>query len=153
MAESTSIPLIICGKTESVAIGIAEALKPEFEVVQFVRPGESGLVIIPPILTGHPPPPHPDSSSVGTGNYAHVLRAILLGGFFDDAAIEPLREAARAVPGARRVPWLRQDHSKPAPPIDSPEYPKALVQRSKNVLLGLEKEGKLDGTHDELEWY
>lgn len=37
---------------------------------------------------------------------------------------------------AKRVPWLRADTSKPAPPL-GPEYGKAMVQRSKECLGGL----------------
>jgi hypothetical protein len=41
---------------------------------------------------------------------------------------------------------------KPAPPL-GPEYGKAMVARSKEALLKLQAEGKLDGTDDGLYYY
>ncbi|KAM5361426.1 hypothetical protein ACJZ2D_013116 [Fusarium nematophilum] len=153
MAQSGPIPIIVCGKTEAMGRGIIEALKPEIEVIHFVLPGESGPAIIPAILAGHPPPSHPERSSIGSGNYSEVPRAILFGGAYDDVTVAHFRDVAKVFPGARSVPWVRQDKTRDAPPVTSPEYPKVIVQRSKDALLQLQKDGKLDGTHGELEWY
>jgi hypothetical protein len=130
-------------------------LSPELTstVVHFILPGESGKAIIPDLLSGKTPSPHPDSSAIGSGNYEQVPRAVVLGGAFEDSDIAALRDAVNVVPGARGVAWVRQDSSQPAPPVASPEYPKLMTRRTKEAVIQLEKEGKLDGKHDELEWY
>jgi len=52
----------------------------------------------------------------------------------------------------KKVPWLRPDTSKPAPPL-GPEYGKALVVRIKELMADLQKQGKLDGGEDGVYWY
>ncbi|KAF4977323.1 hypothetical protein FZEAL_6146 [Fusarium zealandicum] len=153
MAESTPIPIILCGKTEVIGRAVVAALKPEIEVIHFVLAGESGPSIIPPLLAGQAPPFHAESSSLGSGDYTKVPRAVLLGGAFDEEATAPLREAVRVTPNTRSVPWVRLDSTKSAPPVGSPEYAQAVTQRSKDALLRLEKDGKLDGSHEGVEWY
>ncbi|KAM0351053.1 hypothetical protein ACHAPU_002834 [Fusarium lateritium] len=159
MSESTPIPIILCGKTEFIGQRVIEALKPEIEgrkpssVVHFVLPGESGKVIIPELLAGKSPSSHPESSAIGSGNYEQVPRAVVLGGAFEELDIAALRDAVKAVDGARGVAWIRQDLSQPAPPVTSPEYPKLMTRRTKEAVIQLDKDGKLNGKHDELEWY
>ncbi|KAM0186939.1 hypothetical protein ACHAPA_008037 [Fusarium lateritium] len=153
MSQSAPIPIILCGKTEIIGQRVIEALKPEIEVVHFILPGESGKAIIPDLLSGKLPPSHPDSSAIGSGNYEQVPRAVVLGGAFEESDIAALREAVKAVDGVRGVAWVRQDSSQPAPPVMSPEYPKLMTRRTKEAVVQLEREGKLDGRHDELEWY
>jgi hypothetical protein len=122
-------------------------------VVQFILPGDSGQVIIPARLAGKSPPSHPDSSAIGSGNYNNAPRAVVLGGAFEESDIATLRDAVKTVNGARGVAWLRQDTTQPAPPITSPEYPKLMTRRTKEAVIKLNKDGKLDGTYDGLEWY
>ncbi|KAI7769222.1 hypothetical protein LZL87_011939 [Fusarium oxysporum] len=122
-------------------------------VVQFILPGDSGQVIIPALLAGRSPPSHPDSSAIGSGNYNNAPRAVVLGGAFEESDIATLRDAVKTVNGARGVAWLRQDTTQPAPPVTSPEYPKLMTRRTKEAVIKLNKDGKLDGTYDGLEWY
>jgi hypothetical protein len=122
-------------------------------VVQFILPGDSGQVIIPALLAGKSPPSHPDSSAIGSGNYNNAPRAVVLGGAFEESDIATLRDAVKTVNGARGVAWLRQDTTQPAPPVTSPEYPKLMTRRTKEAVIKLNKDGKLDGTYDGLEWY
>ncbi|OLN87223.1 hypothetical protein CCHL11_03602 [Colletotrichum chlorophyti] len=122
------------------------------KVVHFITTPVSGAVILPALLSNQPPPSHPDSSAIGSGNYATPPRAVILGGAFDDATTEVLRKAVAETQGAREVPWLSQDSSKPAPPL-GPEYGKAMVARVKEALTRLEGEGKLDGSYGGAEWY
>jgi hypothetical protein len=122
-------------------------------VVQFILPGDSGQVIIPALLAGKSPPSHPDSSAIGSGNYNNAPRAVVLGGAFEESDIATLRDAVKTVNGAHGVAWLRQDTTQPAPPITSPEYPKLMTRRTKEAVIKLNKDGKLDGTYDGLEWY
>ncbi|EEU36379.1 uncharacterized protein NECHADRAFT_97412 [Fusarium vanettenii 77-13-4] len=153
MAETAPIPIILCGKTEGIGRAVIAALKPEIEVVHFVLAGESGQTIIPPLLAGESPPSHPESSTIGSGNYAQVPRAILLGGAFDEGTIATLRDAVKATSGARKIPWILQDLTLPAPPVGTPEYSALMTKRSKDALLKLDQDGKLDGSHDGIEWY
>ncbi|KAH7147726.1 hypothetical protein DER46DRAFT_75717 [Fusarium sp. MPI-SDFR-AT-0072] len=153
MPETSPIPIILCGKTEFIGERVIEALKPEIEVVQFILPGDSGQVIIPALLAGRSPPSHPDSSAIGSGNYNNAPRAVVLGGAFEESDIATLRDAVKTVNGARGVAWLRQDTTQPAPPVTSPEYPKLMTRRTKEAVIKLNKDGKLDGTYDGLEWY
>ncbi|CAI6098711.1 hypothetical protein V2G26_001390 [Clonostachys chloroleuca] len=150
MAASTPIPIILCGKTEQIGQGVIEGLKPEFEVVQFIMNPGAVITEVPFILRGEAP--ESSSSSIGTGNVAAGVRAVLLGGAFDDATIFLIRtEIARSITSPK-LPWVRQDMEKPAPPL-GPEYGKAMVARSKEALLKLQAEGKLDGTDDGLYYY
>ncbi|KAL5589723.1 hypothetical protein FOVSG1_011590 [Fusarium oxysporum f. sp. vasinfectum] len=153
MSETSPIPIILCGKPEFIGERVIEALKPEIEVVQFILPGNSGRVIIPALLAGRSPPSHPDSSAIGSGNYNNAPRAVVLGGAFEESDIATLRDAVKTVNGARGVAWLRQDTTQPAPPVTSPEYPKLMTRRTKEAVIKLNKDGKLDGTYDGLEWY
>ncbi|SCO76311.1 uncharacterized protein FRV6_00523 [Fusarium oxysporum] len=153
MSETSPIPIILCGKTEFIGERVIEALKPEIEVVQFILPGDSGRVIVPALLAGKSPPSHPDSSAIGSGNYNNAPRAVVLGGAFEESDIATLRDAVKIVNGARGVAWLRQDTTQPAPPVTSPEYPKLMTRRTKEAVIKLNKDGKLDGTYDGLEWY
>ncbi|KAF4457674.1 hypothetical protein F53441_434 [Fusarium austroafricanum] len=153
MSGASPIPIILCGKSEFIGQRVIEALKPEIEVVHFVLPGDSGKVIIPALLTGESPPSHLDSSAIGSGNYTQVPRAVVLGGAFEESDIATLRDAVKTVGGARGVAWVRQDTTQPAPPVTSPEYPKLMTKRTKDAVIKLDKDGKLDGTYDELEWY
>ncbi|RGP71955.1 hypothetical protein FSPOR_3070 [Fusarium sporotrichioides] len=153
MSDPTPIPIILCGKTEFIGQRVIEALKPEIEVVHFILPGESGKVIIPELLRGNPPPSHPDVSAIGSGNYTQVPEAVVLGGAFEDNDIEALRNAVKAMDGVRGVAWVRQDTTQPTPPVTSPEYPKLMTRRTKESIIQLHKNMKLDGKNDRIEWY
>jgi hypothetical protein len=96
--------------------------------------------------------PDEPSSTIGSGNVAAGPKAVIMGGLFDKAGAEAIREACRATEGAKTVPWLLQDTTKPTPPL-GPEYGKLMVQRVKDALAALEKEGKLDAGDDEFHWY
>lgn len=123
-------------------------------VIHFVKAGPSGPSLLPALVAGRKPPPHEDSSAIGTGNYSQPPCAIVLGGAFDDAATEALRSAVEERnESARRVPWLRHDTTKKAPPLGTPEYAQAVVQRVKATLTRLEAEGKLNGENGDVEWY
>ncbi|KAK1983564.1 hypothetical protein LZ30DRAFT_714075 [Colletotrichum cereale] len=155
--SSATTPVALCGKTEQVGRSVIAGLRPEYDVIHFVTTPTSGAVILPALLTSRPPPSHPDTSTIGSGNYAAAPRAVILGGALDDAATAVLQEAvagARALPFAdvRTVPWLRQDPSKPTPPL-GPEYGEAMVARVREALARLEGEGKLDGSYGGDEWY
>ncbi|KAK1958528.1 hypothetical protein LY78DRAFT_707559 [Colletotrichum sublineola] len=155
--SSTVIPVALCGKAEQVGCIVIAGLRPEYEVIHFVTSPTSGAAILPALLASRPPPSHPDASTIGSGNYAAAPRAVILGRAFDDAATAVLQEAVadarvQASADVRTVPWLRQDSSKPMPPI-GPKYGEAIVARVRVALARLEEEGKLDGSYGGDEWY
>ncbi|KXH60045.1 hypothetical protein CSAL01_05506 [Colletotrichum salicis] len=153
--SSGPIPIILCGKTEEIGRGVIEGLKPEYEVIHFITSPASGAVIIPALLTSKTTtlPQHPDTSTIGSGNYASPPRAVVLGGAFDEEAVKMLQKAVvEQGTASRKIPWLRHDESKAAPP-PGPEYGKAMVARVREKLGLLEGEGKLDGEYGGDEWY
>ncbi|KAM0325341.1 hypothetical protein ACHAQA_007326 [Verticillium albo-atrum] len=151
---SSPIPIVVCGKVEAVGRLVIQSLKPEYEVIHFIKPGPSGASLLPALIAGREPPSHPDSSAIGTGNYSQPPRAVILGGAFDDEVMNPMRAAVEEKnESARRVPWLRQDTTKEAPPVGTPEYAQAVVDRVKVALARLDGEGKLNGEYGGVEEY
>lgn len=100
----------------------------------------AGETEIPSLLRGDASPVN-DAENLGTRNYTKPPAAVLLGAGYQDADVAAMREACR---DDSRVPWLRPDLSKPAPPL-GPEYGKAMVQRVKSCLEELRRDGKIDG--------
>ena len=119
-------------------------------VVHFILGPQAALDELPLVLQGRPVPSA--SSSIGSGDIASVGRVVILGGAFDEATIESLRSLCAQTTGARRVPWLRQDTTKPTPPL-GPKYGKAMIQRTKETLKRLADEGKLDGSDGDVYCY
>ncbi|KAK9775321.1 hypothetical protein SCAR479_07997 [Seiridium cardinale] len=133
-------PVILCGKTEAIGTSVIADLKPEYEVIHFILTPAGGAAQIPAILKGEQSVP--TDSELGSKDYSRSPICVILGGGYDDASIELMMAAAKDQ-GARSVPWLRPDLSKPAPPL-GPEYGKALVQRIKELIPQLEREDKMD---------
>jgi hypothetical protein len=107
---------------------------------------EAGAKQIPAIFKGEKEVE--TDSSLGSHDYSQKPVAVILGGGYDDAGTEVMMKAAA---GIHPIPWLRPDLTKPAPPFGTPDYGKALVQRIKELLAQLEKEGKM---HEEkVCWY
>ena len=119
-------------------------------MVHFVMGPEAAPVELPLVLQGLAVPS--PRSSIGSGNVASVAKVVVLGGAYDEATVESLHSLCAQTSGARTVPWLRQDTTKPAPPI-GPEYGKAMVQRTKEALKRLAEEGRLDGTDGGVYYY
>jgi hypothetical protein len=146
--SSAPIPILITGKAEVVGKGIIAGLSPEYEVVHFTL--ASAIENELPLLLQNKVP-EPASSSLGTGNWSAPPRALLIGGAYTDDDVASLRKLIDETEGnVRRIPWLRVDSSKPAPPL-GPEYGKAVVERAREALKRLEGEGKL--TEDDGEVY
>ena len=115
-------------------------------VVHFIQTIDAGKQQIPALLRGDNP--GSSSSSLGSKNYERTPIAVLLGAAFDDQGVQELKEAAK---GAKSVPWLRPDTSKPTPP-PGPEYGKAMVTRIKEKMKDLEERGELEG-NGEVVWF
>ena len=111
---------------------------------------EAAPVELPVVLQGLAVPS--PRSSIGSGNISSVARVVILGGAFDEATVESLHSLCTQTSGARTVPWLRQDTTKPTPPL-GPEYGKAMVQRTKEALKRLVEEGRLDGNDGGVYYY
>ena len=89
----------------------------------------------------------PSNSELGSKNYENSPEAVLLGAGYSEQDIEGMREASKDF---KRVPWLRPDTTKAAPPL-GPEYGQALVARIKETIKELSKKGKL--AEDTIIWY
>ncbi|KAJ3474594.1 hypothetical protein NLG97_g9773 [Lecanicillium saksenae] len=144
------IPVIVCGRRETIGESVAAGLQPEYELVHFVKSTEAGVKDLPLVLNGSAP--ETKASTVGTGNIAGGATAIILGGGYDDGDYDAMRRAVDEAPLERRPVWLRNDLSVAMPP-PGPEYGKAVVVRVKNLLDKLEKQKSLDGSDSKEYWY
>ncbi|KAJ5151889.1 hypothetical protein N7492_010184 [Penicillium capsulatum] len=138
------IATILCGRTEKIGAAVIAALKPEFEVIHFIMTPEAGQVQIPVLLRGEAAP---SASELGTRDYGRKVEAIILGGGYDDEAIQQLRTAAGSL---STVPWLRADTTKPTPPL-GPAYGECLVARIKETVKKLQAGGEME--KDAVVWY
>ncbi|KAM3430122.1 hypothetical protein NHJ13734_007883 [Beauveria thailandica] len=146
-----AIPVIVCGRRETIGESVAAGLKPEYEpVVHFVKTPEAGVKDLPLVLKGIPP--ETAASGVGTGNIADGAKAVILGGGYDDNDYEVMRKAVDATALDRRPVWLRNDLRVAMPP-PGPEYGKEVVVRVKNLLNKLEKENSLDAADSNMYWF
>ncbi|PWY80281.1 hypothetical protein BO94DRAFT_537156 [Aspergillus sclerotioniger CBS 115572] len=139
------LPVILCGKSEEIGETIITNIKPEFEVIYFVMKFESGAFQIPALLQGEEDVTF--DSELGSKDHSRGVAAIVLGGGYEGAGIQLMREAAK---GIKPVPWLRPDMSKPAPPL-GPEYRKAMVERIKVTAKELQEKGTM--SEDEVMYY
>ncbi|ETS79259.1 hypothetical protein PFICI_09112 [Pestalotiopsis fici W106-1] len=137
------VPVILCGRTEAIGTGVVADLKPEYEVIHFVMSPESGIIQIPAILKGEQSVPA--DSELGSKDYSRPVAAVILGGGYDDSATDAMLQAVKQHEGAKAVPWLRPDLTKPSPPL-GPAYGKAMVRRIKELMPQLERENKMDMT-------
>lgn len=113
-------------------------------VVHVVFSAPAGALDIPTLLRGELPSPS-DPYNLGSQNYSKPPVAVILGRMYDDANIAEMREACK---GASHVPWLRQDFSKPEPPLGS-GFAEVIVERIKVCLSSLVAERKFrkDGVY------
>ncbi|KAL8833847.1 MAG: hypothetical protein Q9170_004069 [Blastenia crenularia] len=136
---SARIPVVLCGRTEQIARSVTAGLQPEYEVIHVILSTAAGERKIPKLLRGAAPPPD-DGHNIGTKNYSKPAAAVVLGRGYETSDISMMREACKD----GRVPWLRPDLNKPAPPY-GPEYGKAIIQRVKSRLDELKGGGNMDG--------
>ncbi|KAF2630261.1 hypothetical protein BU25DRAFT_408233 [Macroventuria anomochaeta] len=129
------IPIVVCGRSPEIANKVKQDLQPEYDgtlratrlltfhiadssiVVKIVLSPDAGIKEIPKLLSGQNPPV-----------------AVALGGAFDDATVESLRDAASK---AGDVVWIRVDKSRfgEMPPMDDKEgFGAALAKRIKTSL-------------------
>ncbi|KAF2446079.1 hypothetical protein P171DRAFT_483457 [Karstenula rhodostoma CBS 690.94] len=87
---ASSIPVILCGRTEAIGAGIIEALKPEIEVMHFILTPEA-------------------DSALGPNKYERTSEAVLLGAGYGEEDTVEIREASK---GIKDVPWLRPEYEK-----------------------------------------
>ncbi|KAF3053266.1 hypothetical protein E8E11_007462 [Didymella keratinophila] len=111
------IPIVVCGRSPEIANKVKQDLAPEYEVVKIVLSPDEGINEIPQLLSGANPP-----------------AAVALGGAFDDATVDSMRDAASK---AGEVVWLRVDKSRLSemPSMDDKEmFGAALAKRIKASL-------------------
>lgn len=109
--------------------------------MHFILTPEAGIAEIPLLLRGVLP--NEMGSTIGSGNLKSRIKAIVLGGAYDDDAVARMHDAASQVAS---VAWVKQDTSIPTPPL-GPEYGKAMVARVKTSLSKLQADGDLDNVN------
>jgi hypothetical protein len=142
-------PVILAVKSPSMATEAIDSLQPEYEgaililtgrrrylifyiVIHVISSTAAGACDIPALLRGEPVSPA-DPHNLGTQNYAKTAVAVVIGRMFDNASIADMRAACE---GRSNVPWLRQDLSKPEPPMGH-GYAEAITERIKASLSNL----------------
>jgi hypothetical protein len=87
---------------------------------------------------------------LGSRNYSRPPQAVLVGGGYDEEAVDKMRTAVASTQGTRKVPWVRPDLEKTraGPTPGTEEYSKSVASRMRETLKTLERDGKLDGTAD-----
>ncbi|WWC97745.1 hypothetical protein V866_004631 [Kwoniella sp. B9012] len=140
--------IILCGKTTSVGKAVTAGLKPEIEVVRFITSLEAARKEIPLILSNQHqnlPQPKPSEEIIGTQNFKVIPDAVMLGGGYDASD-------AQILDGENKIPIFLADRTKPAPPLATGEYGKAILRRAKDSLLDWEKDTK-KGERNNPIWY
>jgi hypothetical protein len=104
---------------------------------------EAAETEIPGLFAGRVP--NPASSDLGSGNWSTFPKCFIFGGGYTDERIDKLRKLVAQEPGAKKIPWLRVDASKPHPPL-GPDgaYGRAILERTTAKLAEMKGEGKLD---------
>ncbi|KAI1422700.1 hypothetical protein F5Y12DRAFT_799302 [Xylaria sp. FL1777] len=83
------VPIVLIGIHTEIGSAVAEGLRPEWEVVRFIQTFEAAKADLPHILRGAAPPDAP-TNTVGSGDYARPVRAVLLGRGFTQQQAEAL---------------------------------------------------------------
>ncbi|PYH92487.1 hypothetical protein BO71DRAFT_485372 [Aspergillus ellipticus CBS 707.79] len=146
----TSVPIIVCGKSPQIALGVKKGIQPVYETIHVVQSVEAGVRDIPSLLQGHAPPVL-HSANLGTQEYGKKAAAVVMGGGYNDAHFEQLRQACA---GKSRILWLRHDVSKdvyprqPLPKIGA-EYGEQIGKKIVDCLQDLTMRGEMDkeGVH------
>ncbi|KAJ5847797.1 hypothetical protein N7455_011754 [Penicillium solitum] len=146
------IPIIVCGKSAHVAVGVKEGIRPAYEALHIVQSLEAGVRDIPSLLEGLAPPSK-EWANLGTQEYGKKAAAVVAGGGYNDADFEQLRKAGE---GKSSIPWLRHDISKEIDPRQPRpkagiEYGEQLAKKLVKCLQGLEKDEKMD--KDGVYWF
>ena len=97
------IPVILCGKTTKIAVGVIAALKPEMDVIHLCLTSDRGKTEIPAILKGEMVT---TDVELGSKNYQNIPKAIVLGGGYNDEDLDVMQKACKAAK-TPLVPWLR----------------------------------------------
>ena len=89
-------------------------------------------------------------SGLGSKDFSRLPKAVILGGGYDDEAIEKLRQAVIMSEGTVKVPWLKADPKKteqgPVPGTEN--YAISAALRVKEALRTLQATKRLDDHED-----
>lgn len=150
------MPIILCVKSSTMATECIDNFQPEYEgaviifatylldltfdiVIHVIFSAAAGALDIPMLLRGEILSPS-DQHNLGTKNYSKAPVAVILGRMYDDANFAEMREACK---GRSNVPWLRQDPSKPEPPLGN-GFAEVMVERMKACLSNLAAQGRFN---------
>ncbi|KAI0884238.1 uncharacterized protein GGS22DRAFT_20972 [Annulohypoxylon maeteangense] len=134
--SSTPIPVVLCGKAEVVGRQVVEGLKPEIDV-----------------LRGLAPPTQ--SSYIGSGLYATLPKAVIMGAAWDADDVALVKAAIESVglPASAAPVILRNDTSVPTPQPPAREYGEQLMRRIRSTVGKLVRGEKLSGPEEGVVWY
>ncbi|EJT82585.1 hypothetical protein GGTG_02558 [Gaeumannomyces tritici R3-111a-1] len=146
--SNTKISVIVTGKGEHIGKPVIEALLPEIEVIHYTL-AEAIDRELPLLLRGEQP--DPKSSNLASARWeSGPPVALLLGGAYDEAAIQRLRRSLGLVGAsddepatATSIPWIRIDSKKSTVKPTDPGYAADVTRRMKETVLKLNSEGKL----------
>ncbi|KAI0503226.1 hypothetical protein F5B22DRAFT_560747 [Xylaria bambusicola] len=155
MSSSTlpsPVPIVLIGIHTEIGRSVAEALRPDWDIVRFIQTYEAAQADLPYLLKGEAPPAAP-TNSVGSGNYSQPARAVLFGRGFTQQQAETLYEQHADSATSPPVLWAAgaEANRKPLPAgIEvPPNVDKIVVPIFKGLLEDWKKkvegEGKKEG--------
>jgi len=102
------IPVLLCGKSPTLASSFAKSLLPNYEVVHICHSLAAGLREIPQVLRGVPVSSESDIGSNVESGKSTIPEAVIVGKGFSEEEVNELRNAE----GVQNVPWLIPDDKK-----------------------------------------
>ncbi|KAI4596914.1 hypothetical protein KJ359_004824 [Pestalotiopsis sp. 9143b] len=141
MATSHPIPVLLCGKFPSHTKATTEILQPEFQVIKICTNPTEATAAVTALLS----PSLTVPVTLDGVEYTEKPRVIIMGGGYSHADFSSIRDA---VAGAKSVPWVRPEGTRPGGPERLPARAPpageiaARVRRTLDEHLGELREGR-----------
>ncbi|KAK0637047.1 hypothetical protein B0T17DRAFT_520541 [Bombardia bombarda] len=139
-SNTTSVPVILCGKAVEIGSKVAPAIKPEMEVVHFINSLQDAKDNIPELLAGRGPL-RPSGNEVGTHDYTKPPRAVIFGRAFTPEDVIELNRLCRGKGAAGPIAWIAGDPGYKPPANPGPAYAAKAADNVKNALKKWQEEG------------
>ncbi|KAH8724803.1 hypothetical protein GQ44DRAFT_708286 [Phaeosphaeriaceae sp. PMI808] len=101
------IPIIAIGKSSKVASKAREDLLPQYDVIHIILSVEQGVKDLPLLLSNPIQIPADTEGNHGSRDYSARPLAVTVGGGYDDAMFQEMRDACKDV--EQGIFWLRVD--------------------------------------------
>ncbi|KAH7386909.1 hypothetical protein DE146DRAFT_635682 [Phaeosphaeria sp. MPI-PUGE-AT-0046c] len=144
-------PIIVIGRIPKILDKVREDLLPEYDAIHMLNDVDRSIKDLPLLLTETPKKPEDSATNAGSQNYSARPLAVAVGGYFDDAMFNQMKDTCKAVD--KGIVWLRPDTTKfkSMPSLsDTDAFGIAMAERVKTKLieLGVGKEtGTEEGVH------